>query len=207
MINQLFKIRYLFYFLLVGLANCNFSASKEIPSPAGYRFSDGQKIFLRSSLEEVSGISFVPGSDSVLMAVNDEEGKIFSVNIFDAKAKVEPFRFSDRGDYEDVAFYSGYWRILESKGIIHSVNMNEGKIPEPLKILPKGEYEGMAAENGNLYVACKDCPKDKDYTSTIYSFSTSGDSLVLQKVFVLDATEFLKGKKKKVLPSALAKNP
>ena len=203
----IFKIRYWLFISIICFTQCNSSGIEEIPSPAGYSFSKGEKIFLRSNLEEVSGIAFVPGNDSLLMAVNDEEGKIFPVNVKDPKGKTESFRFAERGDYEDIAFFDGNWRVLESKGIIHSVDMAENKIFPEQKILPKGEYEGMAADDGFLFVACKDCPKDGEYKSTVLQIKSEGDSLVVQKKFELDASGFIKNKNKKILPSALARNP
>jgi uncharacterized protein YjiK len=96
---------------------------------------------------------------------------------------------------------------LESKGIIHSVNLeNKTTLPKQ-KVLPKGEYEGMASENEFLFVACKDCPMDEAYKSTVFRIKDAGDSLIVDKEFLLDASAFIKNKSKKILPSALAKHP
>lgn len=199
-------------FLLCGLfslvfLNCTYFNQRQFPSPAGYDFSKAEKIFLRGSLEEVSGIAFLPGSDSIMLAVNDEEGKIFEFPVHDAKRKTKPFRFAGMGDYEDLAFFAGHWRVLESNGVIHTANVTANTTLPVQKILPKGEYEGMAEQDGYLFVACKDCPGDDAYQATIYRLQLSGDSLFTDKTYKLDASAFIKNKSKKVLISALAKHP
>lgn len=202
-----FKVYFLCGLFLFIFPYCTYFRQHQFPSPEGYDFSKAEKIFLRGSLEEVSGIAFLPGSDSIMLAVNDEEGKIFEFPVHDAKRKTKPFRFAGMGDYEDLAFYAGHWRVLESKGVIHTANITESRILPEQMVLPKAEYEGMAAEDGYLFVACKDCPGDGAYQSTIYRVQHSGDSLFFDKTYKLDASAFIKNKSKKVLISALAKHP
>jgi WD40 repeat protein len=207
MVFNLFKIRYLFCIGIFAFSNCDFTKVQSVESPSGYDFAKGTKIFLLNRLEEVSGIAFVPGSDTLLMAVNDEEGRIYPININTPKVKSSHFKFAGSGDYEDIAFFEGKWRVLESDGTIHSVDIDNNIIAEPVKLLPKGEYEGMAAHNARLYVACKDCPKTKDSRAPVYLIKNIGDSLYLDSTIIIDASTFIDKKHEKILVSALALHP
>lgn len=188
-------------------AGCGAKKGKPTESPAGYDFSSGEKIFLTSKLEEISGFAMVPGSDTLLKAVNDEEGRIFPVNLNQAKEKTTSFKFAGKGDYEDIAFFAGKWRVLESNGVIHSVVIEDSLVDNPVTLLPPAEYEGMAAFGDKLYVICKDCPESREGKSPVYIISNQADSLKLETTLMMDVTQVMGKKKKNLLASALAKHP
>ncbi len=193
---------------ILAIFGCDSMKAPEVVSPAGYDFSSGEKIYLLNKLEEVSGIAFVPGSDSMLMAINDEVGRMYPVNINQPKLAMEGIKFSGGGDYEDIAFFAGKWRILRSNGAIHTSGGDTANTAvEPIKLLPGGEYEGMAAAGDTLFVICKECPANDETGSTVYKITANGDSLILQGTITFNSGEMLKGKQKKFLASALAKHP
>lgn len=187
--------------------SCNSHKKSAVESPEGYDFAAGKKLFLTNKLEEISGIAFVPGNDTLLKAINDEDGRIFSVSLNSPKQKTEPFKFAGKGDYEDIAFFAGKWRVLESNGVIHSVLIEDSLVDTPVKLLPPAEYEGMTAFGDKLYVICKDCPESREGISPVYVIGKNGDSLSLEKTIGLDASGFVGKKKKNLLASALAKHP
>ncbi len=202
-------IGYLLVQGLFGFTGCDSFKAKQFTSPPGYDFNSGEKLLLMSRLEEVSGIAFVPDQDSLMMAVNDEEGKMYQINIYDSKRATDPIKFSKAGDYEDIAFAGGKWRVLQSNGTIHSIRA-DSSLPDNMvskKILPKGEYEGMAAMGSKLVVICKECPVNKETEATIYFIDTANDSLVVEKSQLIDFGEIGTGKNKKFLASALARHP
>lgn len=176
-------------------------------SPEGYDFSSGKKLFLSGKLEEVSGISLVPNNDSVVMAINDEEGTIYTVQLHAPKQKNESFKFYGLGDFEDIAFFKGKWLVLESNGVIHVADIKNDTVLNPVSILPKGEYESMAAYEDGIYVICKSCPKSKKYQAPVFVIKSIGDSLYVESETTLDAGDFMDTKNKKILVSALAKHP
>lgn len=202
-------VGYLIFLGLIGFTSCDIIKKKQFPSPPGYDFNKGKKLTLVNKLEEISGIAFVPGQDSLLMAINDEEGKIYRVNIKEPKQAFEPLKFAKAGDYEDIAFAGGKWLVLQSNGAIYLVDLevNDGKKAEAVKILPKGEYEGMASVEDKLFVICKECPDNKDTEAAIYTISAANDSLVIEKIQMIDFGELIDGKNKKFLASALGKHP
>jgi uncharacterized protein YjiK len=189
--------------------SCNTLKQKEYASPPGYDFTSAEKILLLSNLEEISGIAFIPDHDSLLMAVNDEEGKMYSININEPKLRREPIKFAKAGDYEDIAFAGAKWQVLQSNGAIHSVELENTLVDDAVsrKILPKGEYEGMASVDDKLVVICKECPDNKETEATIYTINTSNDSLVVEKSQVINFVETGNKKNKKFQASALARHP
>jgi uncharacterized protein YjiK len=187
---------------------CNNIEKIGVASPKGYDFSKGEKVVLPASLKEISGIAFYPGNDSLLMAVNDEEAKLFTIDFYSKILLGKPIGFGKKGDYEDITFFNGGWMVLESNGTLHWVLPERGKKETvTFKVLPEGEYEGLASVSDTLYVLCKDCKDDQNLEASVHKLVFVGDSLAVV------VREVLKGKKKdggiaqKLLPSAFALHP
>ncbi|MEJ5960988.1 SdiA-regulated family protein [Pedobacter immunditicola] len=187
--------------------------------PAGYDFSSPEKFIMPGSLLEISGITFYQGNGKVVYSVQDEEGLLFKQNWGDAKqTNVE---FASGGDYEDVAILNETVFILKSSGTILSFPLAETsgqktkKVKEWKNILPKGEYEGLYAdqENQTLYALCKDCnvdKKTKDATGYLLSYEPKSGVLALGGDFKImgEQVEALGYPIKSGLKAAaLAKNP
>jgi uncharacterized protein YjiK len=187
---------------------CNNQKKPESASAKGYVFLNGQKIDLPASLKEISGITFFPNSDSLMMAVNDEQGKLFSIDFYKASLKGDPIDFGKKGDYEDLAFFSGRWMVLESNGTLHWVLPEGGKKGTlTFSVLPEGEYEGMAAVGDTLFVLCKDCKDEIAQTTTVHKLIMEDDSLSYVGAKVLRGKKEDAGVNQKLLPSALAFHP
>ncbi len=201
------RFGYLFSLIVLLFASCHSRGQAGNESPAGYNLLNGKKLPLFHKLREVSGIAFLPGSDSLLMTVNDEEGRIYPINIRNSKEMQDPYVFSGKGDYEDITFFNGRWRVLQSNGLIFSGDLSNSDWPKPAAILPAGEYEGMVAYHDTLFVICKECPANKPGTATVYLLKESGDDLYLQDSLLVEAGELLKGTSGKMLASGLARHP
>ena len=125
-----------FCLIVFVFGSCDTKSQKKMESPEGYDFSSGKKLLLFGKLEEISGIAFLPDSDTILMAVNDEEGRVYEVNINNPKFKADPFEFAGKGDYEDITFYKGLWQVLHSNGTIYAGDLITPEWPKPPKIFP-----------------------------------------------------------------------
>ncbi len=200
------------YAFLVACGQTNTSTK----SPDGYDLSNPQKFSMPESLLEISGIQFGKDSPDTVYAVQDEEGKIFRLRLGDDRAK--PSKFSKNGDYEDLAILRDQMFVLKSNGTIFSFAKPKGDdaavVSEIKGLLPKGEYEGMFADESDnrLYVLCKNCKTDKGTSqSTGYIMKVeSADTLVMEKTFVVNAGDggSSSGKKNsRFQPSGLSKNP
>ena len=202
---------------LIGLS-CVGKKDKVTDNPVGYDLSKPQKYSMPDILQEISGIAFDKGDNTFVYAEQDEDGSLFRLPLGTKDETVT--KFAGKGDYEDIAICKGWAILLKSNGDLFSLPLSETKntvtsnVKENKGLIPKGEYEGMFANEttGQVYVLCKTCKQDKG------SKITSGYILTLQKdgslkstgAFNINTSELdkLSGKKKGVFhPSALAINP
>lgn len=195
------------------------SCKNKLPykSPAGYDINKPEKFIMKSSLKEISGITFITGKEDVLYAIEDEAGKLFSLT--PGNDKLSHSKFGKKGDYEDVTIVNKKTvAVLKSNGSIYIFAVNEiGKekidsVKEYENILPEGEYEGLAADSTKLIALCKNCPGDKEKKEvSIYTLQQfPGDSLTVTNTFKVDITIIQpkdENGREKFHPSGIAKNP
>jgi uncharacterized protein YjiK len=198
--------------------SCVGQNDKSVASPTGYDLAKPQKYSMPDILQEISGIAFNKGDNAYVYAQQDEDGKLFKLPL---GTKDETFtKFSGKGDYEDVAVINDWVILLKSNGDLYSFPISEtaktetALVKHSFGLVPKGEYEGMFAdeETGQVYLLCKNCKTDKGSKLTsgyILSFQEDG-TLKAKGTFQVDASKMdnLSGKKKGTFhPSALAINP
>lgn len=114
-----------------------------------------KKYVLPESLYEISGIAVV--SDSIIACIADEKGIVYLYNLnsglIDNKIK-----FSNKGDFEDIAVIKDTIFVLESGGTIWTIE-NYRKHPEIgsfiLTIEPPFELEGLCNRKDTLFVTAK----------------------------------------------------
>lgn len=207
----------LMVFLLMG-SSCSQKKSDLPASPAGYDINKPEKYSMPDLLQEISGFAFNKGNNTTVYAQQDEDGIVFKMPI--GTKDETATKFSGKGDYEDVAISNDWVIVLKSNGTLFTFPLSEmnkeetTNVKENKGLIPKGEYEGMYADDDakKVYVLCKTCKQDKN------SKNASGYVLDLQpdgtfkmaETFVVDASDLdnLTGKKKNDFhPSALAKNP
>jgi uncharacterized protein YjiK len=194
-------------------------AANKYTAPEGYNFDQPEKFNMPGSLLEISGFAFNKGDARVVYSIQDEEGKLFRQNWDEIKQT--NVRFSSRGDYEDVAIIDETVFVLKSSGTLVVFPLTEinkeqtEQVKEWKKILAKGEYEGLYADEKNqtLYVICKNCDvdkKSKNSSGYVLKYKADEDSITLANEFHIngDQLEDVGHKIKSGLkPSALAKNP
>jgi secreted PhoX family phosphatase len=202
---------------LMGLS-CVEKNDKLSNSPKGYDLSKPQKYSMPDILQEISGIAFDKGDNAFVYAEQDEDGSLFRLPLGTKDETVT--KFAGKGDYEDIAICKGWAILLKSNGDLFSFPLSETKntettnVKENKGLIPKGEYEGMFADEttGQVYVLCKSCKQDKGSKITsgyILTLQTNG-TLKSTGTFSINTSELdkLSGKKKGVFhPSALAMNP
>lgn len=191
---------------------------RKFDSPAGYNLNEPKKIVMPPSLEEISGLAFYQGNSDTVYAQEDESGKLYYLKPGDKRSS--NFKFGKHGDYEDVAICNNYVIMLRSNGTLFTfpfadIHQQEesGHVAEWKDLLPKGEYEGMYADELNklIYIICKDCANEKSSkTAKGYILQLANDGKVSQHdTFSIDVKEIesLTGDKKiNFRPSALAYN-
>ncbi|KQS34035.1 SdiA-regulated domain-containing protein [Dyadobacter sp. Leaf189] len=200
--------------ILLLLVSCNASEKKEVRT-GDYDLANPDRFNMPESLFEISGIALRNGSSDTVYAVQDEEGKVFRLG-WDVSRQVHT-KFSKKGDYEDISILGDTIFVLKSNGVIYNFPIAECTFEEAenvreLKgVLPKGEYEGMFAdeESGRLFVLCKNCPGDDSKTAvTGYTLDTRKN--FASTTFSINVNEIaaIHGKVARGFrPSALARNP
>jgi len=175
----------------------------------------GGKLYLvPKELDEISGISFV--NDSLLVAVQDEEGLLFFYDLTGEKV-VKKYEFWKGKDYEDLVVVDEDVWIINSSGSLYELkNFNNGPSkPNVYKTVLKEEnnIEGLALDkiNNRLLLAVKDVSLDgDDKEKDIYAFDLKTKTLNTDPVYSIKLNEvesFFKGDKieefsKKILKAA-----
>ena len=188
-------------------------------TPAGYDINKPEKFVMNQALHEISGITFIEGKKDTLFAIEDENGKLFTLSL--GSEYLSHSKFAKKGDFEDVAVLNSTTvSVLRSDGSLFLFPVSEiGKpkidsVHEYNSILPAGEYEGLSADGENLFALCKNCMADNEKTE-VSVYTLQGDSAGIltvagsQKIDLSGINpEDIKGKGKgKFHPSCLAKNP
>lgn len=202
---------------LTGLS-CVDKKDQKLASPPGYDINKPEKYGMPDILQEISGIAFNKGDNSIIYAQQDEDGDVFSLPI--GKKEHTQTKFAKKGDYEDISIINDWVIILKSNGDLFTFPIGETKkeeitnVKESKDLVPKGEYEGMFADEktGKVYLLCKTCKVDKNTKNAsgyIFDFQSDGTFKPAGN-FTVDVSSIdkLTGKKKNTFhPSALALNP
>jgi hypothetical protein len=211
-------LNFLFLFLLLEFPGCKPVADK-LKSPAGYDLSEPEKFNMPESLLEISGIAFHGLNSDTVYSIQDEDGSLFRQKWGDKKQK--HVSFSSKGDFEDLAILKENVFVLKSNGSIYAFPFAKrsaeeiDNVKEWKKILPKGEYESLYADqvSSSLYLLTKTSNEDHESrhsTGYIYNFDAKTGNLSLSGNFEVGSKEIesLGFKIKNGLKtSAITKNP
>jgi uncharacterized protein YjiK len=169
--KQLLKIITVLVFAgITFLFGCKPAIKSSNAQPADYDFTKGEKFNMTESLLEISGIAFNAYDSETIYAIQDEEGRLFSLKWGIKKAT--SIKFGPRGDYEDLAILNNQVYVLKSSGDIYSfpLDMELGDVSDSTAqwddFLPKAEYESLYADEAAhvLYVLTKSGGKKKKNT-------------------------------------------
>jgi len=204
-------------FLLAFLAfcttqfSCNSRAKASYPSPPGYNLNKPIVYTLPDILKEISGIIYYK-KDSSLFAINDEKGWLFKIHL-GLPVRVERWKFSNAGDYEDLALKDSTFYVLKSKGVIEKFRFTSGDslVLQSFKVPEIGnEFETLYFDSTEkrLILICKNCVGDKKKQVSSWSFDPVTDSFA--KSFTIETSkikEQLNDDELKFKPSAAAYHP
>ena len=182
-----------------------------------YDLENPVKYNMPQNLFEISGIVFHNDNPKQVFAIQDEDGDLFYLSLNDKESKFT--KFGGKGDYEDLTIIKDQIIVLKSNGELHMFPISEvskvqaANVVKTKGLVPKAEYEGMAADEkaGKVYILTKSSKADEQNKATsIYAFDFAADhTLKPAGTFSLPFSEIevLAGVKKvKFKPSALAKN-
>lgn len=167
---------------LILLISCN---GKRIRyTPRGYNITKPQTMNLGTRLDEISGICWV--SDSIILANNDESGRIFAINIMEpGNLDYTNVKFGEKDDYEDIVKVDSAIYLLVATGkIVRVMNyQDETNIQaETVAELPgvENEFESLYYDKdiNSLVMVCKDCHREKNKIRSAYRYDLSSNKLI-----------------------------
>ncbi len=174
---------------------------KAAVTPPAYRFpyllnkpDDTYK--LSKKLIEISGLSLSPDGQQ-LIAVNDEQGKIFYLNKTNGNIERE-VKFGGNGDYEGIEAVGEKIYVVQSNGDVFEVKDPDKDKPDTreheTKLNTKYDVEGLGydAANNRLLLACKGkAGDDKSLKGkrAVYAFDLAEKKLGKEPVYVIDRSE------------------
>ncbi len=182
-----------------------------------YQLTQPDRIFrLLYELEEISGLPYF--KDSIIVAVQDEKGKLFFYN----KGKLlDDFRFGKDGDYEGVEVAGDKIYVSKSNGDMYEINTVSKKTKRlQTGLSTKNNIEGLTYDRltYQFILACKDSPDlgEKKYKGkSFFAYDLADDKLVSKPLFHLSlkkiraflATQKVKIKVSQFKPSGIAIHP
>ena len=176
--------------LFLGIADCK---SKRVRyTPTGYDITKPENTELGNKLREISGICWV--NDSLMLANNDEAGKIFAINLKDMKDfTYRNVEFGKKEDYEDIVRVDSSIYLLISTGQIVEVTgyTNEENIQSTIVATIGGkdnEFESLYYDPSihSLIMLCKNCNKEKDKIRSAFRFDLATKTLIDTPYFTID---------------------
>ncbi|UYQ93367.1 hypothetical protein MKQ68_25115 [Chitinophaga horti] len=207
--------------LLLALLSCNGltdGQGSKYASPAGYDLNTPQKLHVRESMQEISGIIHHE-RDGMFMAINDEEGRIFKMDVT-VDEPYENWKFGKNTDYEDLAFTGEDYLVLKSNGMLYWVeNMftdSVSSLSYEAPVKGKREFETAYYDKAakGVIIICKSCEVDKKMGRTsAYRFDINTKTFDNEPYFQINVEEISKRVKEKkdklkaFQPSAAAIHP
>lgn len=151
---------------------------------------------LSGKLTEISGLSFNE-DESRLLAVNDEQGKIFFLDKKDGDIKRDE-KFAKSGDYEGIEQVGDKVYVVNSSGSVFKVDDLDKDKPDtdkfntPLDSDNDVEGLGYDASKNRLLIACKNKPgKGFEYRGkrAVYAFDLDKEELSEKPLYLIDIEE------------------
>lgn len=184
--------------------------------PMAYDFaSPDDKMELGSQLHEISGMAWMTDKN-MMLAENDEKGKIVTVDFKNRNDHVSEEKFGGKGDYEDIVYKDGVIYMLVSYGSIIKVTTENGEMVTKTFDLPEkgnNEFETLYLDEGrnSLIMLCKECAKEKKTeVRTAYRFDLGTETYAPEPAYLIDVNkvrEKISDKEALFKPSAAAINP
>jgi uncharacterized protein YjiK len=194
-------------------SRCTQSAENHLAytSPDGYNLTKPFILKLPVELDEISGLAFY-ARDTSVFAIGDEFGWLYKIPLTAGKP-IRKWKFSNEGDFEDLAMVDKVFYVLKSNGNIIAFTFDDHNkiLTQQLDFPASGnEFEILFYDRHQfkLILICKDCETDKKKALTAFYFNLLykryDDS---SSINVTPIANMIGEKKIKFKPSAAAINP
>lgn len=202
-------------FMPVLLFSCTQNAKQKeiVESPPGYDLSIPKKFLMSEDLDEISGIIYMPDQD-LIYTLNDEEGKMYTVDL-EKKSTPKPFKFTKKGDFEDLCFDGLFWYTLKSNGRVFRISQpftDSFEVKEFDFPTSGNEFETIFFDPATkkTVILCKQCTDSPGGKIPAYYLDTVSSSFMFDTHYAPDTTALVRvlGKAGATMkPSAAAINP
>lgn len=135
--------------------NFNAVEKNSMYKSAKYTFHKPDSVYeMPDLLKEVSGIAL--SSEHVVYCIQDEIGSIFTFDL--QKQEISnSYRFTDIGDFEDLAINKTIVYVLRSDGNLFVYDLkNKTMVSQTMLKVNSLNIEGICFGDGYIYIACKD---------------------------------------------------
>jgi hypothetical protein len=195
---------------IVVFNRCNrLSGNSFVPAMNGYDGNESQSVLLKRPLREISGIDYI--NDNIIVAINDEVGKLFFVD--PGTGKFESFEFGKKDDYEDVVIAGSSYFVMNSKGHLFEISISEKKLMASYinDFGKHTEFESLCYDriNNQLLLICKECGKNPNSINA-YRFSLISKAFLSGTYFSIpwiDIRRMMKDNSIECKPSGASINP
>jgi hypothetical protein len=162
---------------------------------ARYKFHKPDKVYeMPDLLQEISGIA-LSSDPNIVYCIQDEIGSIFEYHLVKQQIS-NAYRFTDIGDFEDLAIQGNIIYVLRSDGNLFIYDLkNKTKISETMLQLNSLNIEGLCLHDGSLYVACKDALiNDLESKRVVYSVDVNALNHVQPylEIDIIELSNFIK---------------
>jgi len=152
-----------------------------------------QKLTLDNKLTEISGLEYWEARHE-LLAVNDERGKLFSINPNDGEI-LRVQNFGKSGDYEGVALWKERVYVTKSNGTLSAFNIDQEDKEDKIKtaLSSTNDVEGLCLDSAysRLLIACKGSPNisghsKRKHTKAIYAYDLEKQAFQEDPAFLIE---------------------
>jgi uncharacterized protein YjiK len=198
-------------FITLTFNNCAHPDQITYKSPDGYNLTKPFLIKLPVELDEISGVAFYP-KDTSLFAIGDEFGWLYKIPLT-AHKPIRKWKFSNEGDYEDLAMVDKVFYVLQSNGNITAFSFDDSNqvIKQDIPFPEKGnEFEILFYDPATFHLTmiCKDCESDKKKALTVFYYDLLKKNFTDSAAIDVKAIAGMIGENKiKFKPSAAAIHP
>ena len=197
-------------FVLLTLVSCNGRNGRSfLPDIPGYDSKNKEIYILHKQLLEISGITYI--DNRTLSAINDEDGKIFTINF--KKGKPPAVQFGGKKDYEDLAIIDGNYYVLESNGNINIVPVDEPSKSRKIAFRKKSkiEFESLYYDKAlaKLVLLSKE-QRMLEEAIVAYSFDPVHENFSMEPVYIISlraVKKLMKDYSAECKPSAASIHP
>lgn len=184
-------------------------------SPPGYILPKPHRIILDKKLNEISGMSFLPGENAML-AIADDKKKVYRLSPGGAISNYfEEDIAKEQQDFEDVVKVDGVVYALVSDGTIISMRSIDSGLVVTNHTFPseeKNDFETLYYDPAarGLIMLCKSCAFEKKGVRTAIRFDLATQTFDNQPYYTIKSktvADILKDGKVDFNPSAAAIHP